>query len=157
MTNAPTMNAQRDRHRREQRALIDLARTAGPSIGGRHEGDSEVDARSAARRATLRQCPQRPREAARGTPSTTARMAPAWMTISNTFALLARVAEQRSGDDQVAGRRDRQEFGQALDDAEDECDEKRSDDPKARACANARERSVDCRTAIAPDARGGLA
>ena len=45
------------------------------------------------------------------------------MTISNIFALLARVAEQRSGDDQVAGRRDRQEFGQALDDAEDECNE----------------------------------
>jgi len=36
---------------------------------------------------------------------------------------LARVAEQRSGDDQVAGRRDRQEFGQTLDDAEDECNE----------------------------------
>ena len=37
--------------------------------------------------------------------------------------LFAGVAQQRSGDDQVAGRRNRQEFGQAFDQAQQQRDD----------------------------------
>ena len=38
-----------------------------------------------------------------------------------TFQLSSFDAEQVAGEDQVAGRGDRQELGEPLDDAEDEC------------------------------------
>ena len=41
------------------------------------------------------------------------------------LGVIAGVAEQRAGDDQMSGRRDRQELGETLDDAEDERDEQR--------------------------------
>ncbi len=50
----------------------------------------------------------------------TARIAPVWIAMSNTLALASsKPPSSAPGKDQVAGRRDRQEFGQALDDAHD--------------------------------------
>jgi hypothetical protein len=49
-----------------------------------------------------------------------ASMAPVWITIRNSLPRSSLKLEQVAGEDQVAGRRDGQEFGQPLDDAEDE-------------------------------------
>ena len=52
-----------------------------------------------------------------------ARIAPSWMMTLNAAHLLGVEAEQLGGEDQVPGRGDRQELGDALDDAEDDRDQ----------------------------------
>ncbi len=57
--------------------------------------------------------------------TTTARIAPSWITTLNSAHCVRVVAEQFGGEDQMPGRGDRDEFGQALDDAEQDCGEDR--------------------------------
>ncbi len=50
--------------------------------------------------------------------TTTARIAPSWITTLNCAHCADIIAEQFGSEDQVPGRGDRHEFGQSLDDAE---------------------------------------
>ena len=120
MTNAPTMNASATGTGANRWRLDDLREQQAEHRGGQ-EGEQQVDdeALRVARLGEARGDLAEPRAIFPADGEDGARLD----DDLEHLRALARVAEQRSGDDQVAGRRDRQEFGQALDDAEDECDE----------------------------------
>ena len=110
----------RHRHRGEQRSL-DHAAEQEPEQRGGQEGDDEVDdeaigdriAQDAARHGDE----SRPELPAHGEDG-------AGLDHDlEDLGLLARVAQERARDDQMSGRRDRQEFRQTFDDAEQEGDE----------------------------------
>ena len=88
-----------------------------PSTGGDHERDDQLQrSRGWPARARRQQLPQ-----ALPVDQRTARIAPAWIAMLNRSE---RAPSRALGDQQVAGAGDRQEFGDAFDDAEqDDADE----------------------------------
>jgi hypothetical protein len=99
---------------------------------GRDEGHEHVASRSACATGSLPMPATVPSRRWRYS-QITASMAPVWMAISNTLAISPVKSSSEAGQDQVAGGRDGQELGQALDHPHHGGLEQQHGDPSQRA------------------------